>query len=771
MARPLEICIVTCDFVGPIRNGGIGTAYTSLARTLARAGHRVTVLYALGIYCEQGSIEDWRQAYAEEHITLVPMPVTDTLGGGAMRVAHGVYNWLKDRRRFDIVHYHEWRGIGAYLAQAKRHGLGFEDTVFVAGAHSPVLWHREGMREAPTPEDLEVDHLERQSVALADYLWSPSHHMVNWLRREGWTLPRRIIVRPYLVLDSPRTADAGADPSPELAFFGRLETRKGLDVFCDALDRLAARGRRPAAVTFVGKAATVNGRPSLDYLRMRAERWNFPWRVQTGLDRDAAMAFLSEPNRVAVLPSRLDNLPYTVLECLASRIPFVASNIGGIPEMIRPQDWARVLFELTADSLASRLTEVIDHGLPAVRLRFDFDDVRQTWLSWHRDIAKPRPACRPRRSRRSSLPLVSVCLTTRNRPAFLHEAVESLRAQDYPRVQVVLVDDGSDEVEALRYLDTIQADFDARGWVIVRQPNLYLGAARNRAIEETAGEFVLVMDDDNLAEPHEISTFVRAAGTSGADILTCFLKVFQSATPKPGDGPMPTWPFLGAAVAPGALRNVFGDANAFIRQSVFDRIGGFTEDVGVGCEDWEFFARAVLAGLRLEVVPEPLVRYRQSPTGMLHTTAAQINHLRALRPYEAVMPEQLRGLLQVAARTGRGMSPGSPQVLDRVRRTVIFGSGDAGRRAIALAKSCGWDVGWIVDNNPGMWNRTAHGLPVKSPASLMFGGFDLVIVASEAGKTAISAQLSDLGLAAGEQFVHFLDPVRVGGVTHQVAIP
>jgi hypothetical protein len=234
---------------------------------------------------------------------------------------------------------------------------------------------------------------------------------------------------------------------------------------------------------------------------------------------------------------------------------------------------------------------------------------------------------------------------------------------------------------------------------------------------------------------------------------------------------MPTWPFLGAAVVPGALRNVFGDANAFIRQSVFDRIGGFTEDVGVGCEDWEFFARAVLAGLRLEVVPEPLVRYRQSPMGMLQTTAAQVNHLRALRPYQAVMPEQLRGLLQLTARNSRGMSPSSPQVLDRVRRTVIFGSGDAGRRAIALAKSCGWDVGWIVDNNPGMWNRTAHDLPVKSPASLMFGGFDLVIVASEAGKAAISAQLSDLGLAPGEQFVHFLDPVRVGGVTHQVAIP
>src|SRR5262249_5883587 len=156
-----------------------------------------------------------------------------------------------------------------------------------------------------------------------------------------------------------------------------------------------------------------------------------------------------------------------------------------------PNDQARVLFELTADSLASRLTDVIDHGLSAVEPRFDFEDVRKAWLTWHREVAKPR--AKRRQMRRAPRPPVSVCLTTRNRPAFLHEAIESLRAQDYPRVQVVIVDDGSDQLDALRYLDTIQADFDRRGWVIIRQPNRYLGAARNRAIEDATGEFVLFM--------------------------------------------------------------------------------------------------------------------------------------------------------------------------------------------------------------------------------------------------------------------------------------
>ena len=42
------------------------------------------------------------------------------------------------------------------------------------------------------------------------------------------------------------------------------------------------------------------------------------------------------PGRVAVLPSLLENSPYGVLECLALRIPFLCSDVGGVPELIHP---------------------------------------------------------------------------------------------------------------------------------------------------------------------------------------------------------------------------------------------------------------------------------------------------------------------------------------------------------------------------------------------------------------------------------------------------
>lgn len=764
----MTICIVTCDIVGPIRNGGIGTAYYSLARLLADAGHRVTVLYALGRHCEHRTIDHWVEEYRRMGIEFVPVPDDlDLRGHSSMKIAHAVHRWLRDRH-FDVVHAHEWRGIAFYALSAKRQGLTLQDSLVCVGAHSPVLWHKEGMNELASAEELEVDFMERQSVALADVLWSPSAHMIQWMRREGWRLPRRVMTRQYVVLGAGRDAAAQPPAAPvrELVFFGRLETRKGLDVFCDALDRLVKGGVAVPRVTFLGKPASVGGVPSETYLRQRAHRWPFRWHIIGDRDRDEALAYLAEHGRLAVLPSRIDNLPYTVLECLAQGIPFLASDTGGIPEMIRDEDRASVLFDLTPASLAEHLQRALITGARAVRPRVPFELANRDWLDWHSRARRGRPV----RLRPAFTPLVSIVLTHFNRPQLLAQALDSIRRQDYPELEVILVDDGSDAPEAVRFVASLEQEFEARRWRIVRQANRYLGAARNRGIREARGSYVLFMDDDNIAEPHEVSTFVRAAAASGADILTCFLRVFQGAEPRLSDDGTYCWPFLGAAVSPGVTRNSFGDANAFVRRTVFGRVGGFTEDVGVGCEDWEFFARATLAGCRLMVVPEPLVRYRHGQ-GMLNSTSQHANRMRALRPYFAHVPPPLRGLLHLAHSPAQGPAGPPPAArLDHVRRAVVFGTGEGGRAALTLAARCGWKVEYLVDNNAAVWESEAYGLGVRPPRALEARDYDLVIVASQAGKAAIFHQLEEMGLSHAEHFVHFLEPVSVSGVTAQVVL-
>ena len=103
------------------------------------------------------------------------------------------------------------------------------------------------------------------------------------------------------------------------------------------------------------------------------------------------------------------------------------------------------------------------------------------------------------------------------------------------------------------------------------------------------------------------------------------------------------WVPLGDAAAVGIFKNCFGDAASLVRRSAFVQLGGFTEDGGVGHEDWELWARAVLRGYTLRVVPEPLYWYRLGlPGSMLAEsigggtlTQAQrhANHARNIRPY------------------------------------------------------------------------------------------------------------------------------------------
>ncbi len=79
----------------------------------------------------------------------------------------------------------------------------------------------------------------------------------------------------------------------------------------------------------------------------------------------------------------------------------------------------------------------------------------------------------------SDLPLVSIVIAHRNRPALLGAALSSVELQTYPNIEVVLVDDGSDEEPALQYLDELADYFRERQWKLVFSENNFLGAARN----------------------------------------------------------------------------------------------------------------------------------------------------------------------------------------------------------------------------------------------------------------------------------------------------
>jgi glycosyltransferase involved in cell wall biosynthesis/predicted O-methyltransferase YrrM len=369
-----RVCIIAPEFVGPFPNGGVGTACYWEASVLGIAGLDTTVLYTGPT--DRGTAGHWERTYRGAPFTYVDLWRTVTGRAAAevnrmqqpcaeARTAELVSRYLK-ATSFDLLLFQEFLGHGARALQARRSGDALSSVPAAVTLHSCRQWIYEGMQRLPScPEDMYVDFLERESARLADSVIAPSHHMANWAATH-WRHDAPASVVPYCydrTLERPATCVRHAGPFTHLVFFGRLETRKGLHLFCRAL---AAHGdaRGPVdRVTFLGKPSTVEDRPSREFIRHAlAELTGVEVTILDNLGSLEALAWLEQQRRTLVVaPSLVDNLPYAVIELFSRRIPFIATRIGGIPEIVGPAN-GHLLADASTEGLAAVLDRVHREG-------------------------------------------------------------------------------------------------------------------------------------------------------------------------------------------------------------------------------------------------------------------------------------------------------------------------------------------------------------------------------------------------------------------------
>ena len=673
-SRPPRVCIATWEIEGPSRNAGIGTAYTSLADALKRAGYDVSILFLLGCHPTDGNMIDWVDYYkAEKGMKLIPLPMAHEPrihAAWASSVSYHTYAWLKEHQHdFDIIHFPECQGLAFYSLLAKRQGLAFGETTFVIGTHGPTLWVKEGSQDyIRNLGELEIDFMERVSVSAADVVVSPTQYLLNWMLQNGWELPERTYVAPYVLPQGLLSEDPATRQSRkkirEIVFFGRLEIRKGLKLFCDALDQLCAGGRnREFEVTFLGKETEIYGRSSIGYISDRSKAWTIPWRIASNKYQRAAIEYLKGDGRLAVVSSLIDNFPNTVLECVGAGVPLLASNVGGIPEIINPADRESVCFEPRPDVLAERIRLALDQGAAPARPSASFADAEGNWVRWHSGLpnrARNEPAARQERkaNRDSIFPLVSVCFAYDVNQKGAAATLASLRQQDYPHLEIILTECGSEGSSPSK---TLKDEDGFKGHTVCRiyRRGSEIGAARNAAVRESKGEYLFFVDDHSvLSAPNALSIFVQVAQRVDADVLTSAISFFLGSSNGSSENRLEhsRRPFLGGDAATGAFVNCFGSTNGLVRRDAFDTIGGFSDEAVSTLDDWEFLSKAALLGLRIETMPEVFLWQRedQDQESLVHSL---VNAVRSARPYTT---------------PGRNVAPAMEQTLFKV---LQFGQG------------------------------------------------------------------------------------------------
>lgn len=176
---------------------------------------------------------------------------------------------------------------------------------------------------------------------------------------------------------------------------------------------------------------------------------------------------------------------------------------------------------------------------------------------------------------------VSAVIPTYNRSEHLDGAIESVLAQTFDDLEVVVVDDGSDSACAE---DTV-ATYPETVHCVAHDQNKGLSAARNTRIQATNGEYVAFLDDDDRWEPSKIERQVTALeANSDATLATCLL----AAVSPDGDllrceGEKPSGNLPDQIL----IRNVIGSpSRVLVQASTLDALDGFDEALPTK-QDWD----------------------------------------------------------------------------------------------------------------------------------------------------------------------------------------
>ena len=202
---------------------------------------------------------------------------------------------------------------------------------------------------------------------------------------------------------------------------------------------------------------------------------------------------------------------------------------------------------------------------------------------------------------------VSVIIPCYNQGAFLPEAVESVRAQTYENVEIIIVNDGSDDDETARICSALEGP----GIKVITTSNQGLAAARNKAIEEAGGTYILPLDADDKIAPNYISEAVSVLESdSQIGIVYCRARLFGAVE---GDWHLPDY----------SLEEMLKDniifCTALFRRKDWESVGGYDPGMVYGWEDYDFWLALIERGRQVHRLEGCHFFYRVAPESMVRS--------------------------------------------------------------------------------------------------------------------------------------------------------
>jgi glycosyltransferase involved in cell wall biosynthesis len=309
----------------------------------------------------------------------------------------------------DIIEAQDYEAPSYFLQLRRAFGApGTRAVPIVVHLHSPtefVFAHNAwDHRRADYPM---LTRFEGGAIRSADALLCPSRFLADIAAAHYQVDRRSIAVIPY-PMDDAAVVDRTAETwrSGTICYVGRLEPRKGVSEWIDAAVRAAAR-HPSARFTLIGGDSSESGdasRSMREALLARIPSAMRPrFRFAGPVPRHELGAYLAEA-RLAVVPSRWENFPYSCIEAMSSGLPVLVSPAGGMAEMIEDGRTGWIASAPDADALDAALERALASppailaemgaaAAGAIRRLCDSEDIVRRQLEFRRGVVAR--GCRP----------------------------------------------------------------------------------------------------------------------------------------------------------------------------------------------------------------------------------------------------------------------------------------------------------------------------------------------------------------------------------------
>ncbi len=195
--------------------------------------------------------------------------------------------------------------------------------------------------------------------------------------------------------------------------------------------------------------------------------------------------------------------------------------------------------------------------------------------------------------------LVSIVIPCHNHAQFLEETVVSAAEQTYSNIEIIIINDGStDNTEEVarnlqaKYPDKIQ---------VISQKNSGVSVARNNAIGQSKGRYILPLDADDIIDKKMVGSSLDYMKENSADIVYVAIKYF--GVKNFTDNKKPFYENHILYQSPCSATSLF-------KKEIWENIGGYAKNMQEGYEDWEFWVHAYKEGYKFQLLSESLLSYR-----------------------------------------------------------------------------------------------------------------------------------------------------------------